>query len=142
VSADERESSGKRNSKSRKVLIFGHTLAHAIEKVTNYRVFLHGEAVAYGMLFAVELSKSIAKLPQKDVNLLYDVVQSVGSLPSLANIDSREVFEAFRFDKKNHAGELQMILLRGIGKPVVIDTTKIPASAYAAAFSRLLEFQR
>ncbi len=142
VSDDEREASSKRNSKSRKVLNFGHTLAHALEKVTNYRVFLHGEAVAYGMLFAAELSKSVAKMPQKDVNVLYDVVQSVGSLPSLANIDPREVFEAFRFDKKNQAGDLQMILLRGIGKPVVINTTQIPARAFTAAFRRLLEFQR
>jgi 3-dehydroquinate synthetase len=56
-------------------------------------------------------------------------VHRAGALPALANIDSREVFEAFRFDKKNLAGSLQMVLLKGIGKPVILTERDIPRSA-------------
>ena len=59
VAGDERESSGERTPRSRKILNFGHTLAHALEKVTNYRYFKHGEAVGYGIIFAADLSKSL-----------------------------------------------------------------------------------
>ena len=66
--------------KSRKILNFGHTLAHALEKVTDYKYFKHGEAVGYGILFAAELSKSLAFCDEKDVKLLNDVVHRAGSL--------------------------------------------------------------
>src|ERR1043166_243819 len=57
VASDERESLKRTDPASRKVLNFGHTFAHAIEKVTDYRRFRHGEAVGYGILFAADLSK-------------------------------------------------------------------------------------
>lgn len=126
VTGDERESLTKMDSKSRKMLNFGHTLAHALEKNTNYSYFKHGEAVGYGILYATEVSKSLDLLTEKDVKLLNDVVQCVGPLPPLANIDEKKVFEAFAFDKKNIAGSLQMVLLKGIGKPVIITENKIP----------------
>ncbi|MBV9241354.1 MAG: 3-dehydroquinate synthase, partial [Acidobacteria bacterium] len=126
VGSDERESSNRRDSKSRKVLNFGHTLAHALEKVTNYKYFRHGEAVGYGILFASELSKNLALCDEKDVNLLRDVVHRVGDLPSLAGIDPDGVLRAFKSDKKVIGGELQMVLLKGIGKPVIVSEKDIP----------------
>lgn len=138
VAGDERESSGRVDGKSRKILNFGHTLAHALEKVTNYRYFKHGEAVGYGILFAAGLSKSLALCDEKDVNLLNDVVQSVGSLPPLANIDRDEVFEAFKFDKKQLSGSLQMILLKGIGKPVILTDKDIPRTTVQKVLKELL----
>ena len=140
VASDERESSKRTDAKSRKILNFGHTLAHALEKVTDYKYFKHGEAVGYGILYAAELSNSLALCCKEDVNLLYDVVHSVDSLPSLNNIDSQEVFEAFRFDKKLVAGSLQMILLKGIGKPLIISSSDIPETVRVNAFKRLLQF--
>ncbi len=140
VAGDERESSKRVDSRSRKILNFGHTLAHALEKVTDYKYFKHGEAVGYGILYAAELSKTLALCDKKDVKLLYDVVHSVGSLPSLADIDSQEVFEAFRFDKKQVAGSLQMVLLKGIGKPVIVSGGDIPRSFHAKALKQLLKF--
>ena len=119
---------------------FGHTLAHALEKVTDYKYFKHGEAVGYGILYAAELSKTLALCDKKDVKLLYDVVHSVGKLPSLANIDPQEVFEAFRFDKKHVAGSLQMVLLKGIGKPSIVSGGDIPSSAHTKALKQLLKF--
>jgi 3-dehydroquinate synthase len=141
VAGDEREDSKKRDSHSRKVLNLGHTFAHALEKVTNYRKFLHGEAVGYGLLYAAEISKSLDLIDKNDINLLYDVARGVGSLPPLASIDPQEVIEAFRFDKKTHAGSLEMVLLKGIGKPVIVAADKIPQNTHAAAFRRLLEMQ-
>ncbi|MGB5013614.1 MAG: 3-dehydroquinate synthase [Pyrinomonadaceae bacterium] len=140
VAGDERESSKRTDSRSRKILNFGHTLAHALEKVTDYKYFKHGEAVGYGILYAAELSKTLALCDKKDVKLLYDVVHSVGTLPSLTNIDSQEVFEAFRFDKKRSAGSLQMVLLKGIGKPVIVNDDDIPTSAHTKALKQLLKF--
>lgn len=137
VAGDERESPENRSSKSRKVLNLGHTFAHALEKSAKYRRFLHGEAVGYGLIYAAELSKSLDLMPQGDVNLLYDVVHRVGKLPAIAGINPREVLEAFRFDKKVDAGSLKMVLLKGIGKPVIVDTDSIPPSSHAAAFRRL-----
>ena len=52
VAGDERESTSRSDAKSRRILNFGHTTAHALEAVTNYRTFRHGEAVGYGMLVA------------------------------------------------------------------------------------------
>ena len=138
VAGDEREASQRVDAQSRKILNFGHTLAHALEKVTNYKYLKHGEAVGYGILFAVELSKYLALLEEKDVNLLNDVVHRAGSLPPLANIDSREVFEAFRFDKKQLSGSLQMVLLNGIGKPVIRSQADIPLATTKSILKNLL----
>ena len=97
-----------------------------LEKATVYNYFKHGEAVAYGLLYAAELSKCLDLLAEKDVKLLNDVVQCIGPLPPLANVDEQKVLEAFAFDKKIIAGELQMVLLKGIGKPVIRSERNIP----------------
>ncbi|MEQ1923290.1 MAG: 3-dehydroquinate synthase family protein, partial [Pyrinomonadaceae bacterium] len=138
VAGDERESSSRLDVKSRKILNFGHTLAHALEKVTDYKYLRHGEAVGYGILFAAELSKSLALIDEKGIKLLYDVLRRVGPLPPLTNIEAQEVFEAFRFDKKNLSGSLQMVLLKGIGKPVIRTQTDIPLSTIKSVLKKLL----
>ena len=139
VAGDERESAKRIDGKSRKILNFGHTLAHALEKVTDYKYFRHGEAVGYGILFAAQLSKSLALFDEKDVELLNDVVHRVGPLGPLANIDGKEVFEAFKFDKKHLAGSLQMILLKGLGKPVIVAEKDIPRVLMQKTLKELLQ---
>ncbi len=138
VAGDERESSNRVDGKSRKILNFGHTLAHALEKVTDYKYFKHGEAVGYGVVFAAELSKSLALIDEKSVSLLYDVVHQAGILPPLAGIDPQEVFEAFKFDKKHLSGSLQMVLLKGIGKPVIRTEKDISPAALKTVLKKLL----
>lgn len=139
VADDERESLKCSDATSRKILNFGHTLAHALEKVTNYRYFKHGEAVGYGILYAAELSKSLDLLTEKDVELLNDVLQCVGKLPSLENIAENKVLKAFRFDKKNISGSLQMVLLEGIGRPIIFDENKIPRSLIQETLKQLIK---
>ena len=138
VRLDERESADRTDDRSRKILNFGHTLAHALEKVTDYSYFRHGEAVGYGMLYAAELSKKLDFLSGAEVELLYDVVHRTGTLPPIANIDLDKVLEAFRFDKKIVAGSLQMVLLKGIGKPCIVDANSIPNTAFHAALEALV----
>ncbi|MCA1608317.1 MAG: hypothetical protein LC730_02520, partial [Acidobacteria bacterium] len=126
VAGDERESAGNTGRKSRKILNFGHTLGHALERLTDYKYFKHGEAVGYGVLFAAELSKNLEFLGQDEVKLLYDVVHRTGDLPPLPSVDPAKLFEAFSRDKKVMSGSLQWVLLEKIGSPVIVPDIAIP----------------
>ena len=138
VAGDERESTAKTDPKSRKILNFGHTFAHALEKVTNYSYFKHGEAVGWGILFAAELSKKLELLSADEVKSLNDVVHRAGSLPPIANIDPSEILEAFKHDKKNIGNSLQWVLLRGIGKPVIVPGTEVSASLIRSTVKKFI----
>ncbi|MDM7923970.1 MAG: 3-dehydroquinate synthase [Pyrinomonadaceae bacterium] len=129
VAGDERESANNETARSRKILNFGHTFAHALEKATDYRYLRHGEAVGLGILFAAELSKKLEFLSADDVTLLNAVVRCAGRLPALDGIDREKVAAAFSKDKKVIGDSLQWILLRGIGKPVILPGSNIPPRA-------------
>ncbi len=138
VQQDERENSDRSDVKSRKILNFGHTLGHALEKVTDYKYFKHGEAVGYGILFAAELSKTLDIFDGNEVKLLNDVIHRVGKLPDTGNIDLEEVIKAFVFDKKTVGKSLQWILLEGIGKPKIYTDKDIPNSAILKTLKKVL----
>ncbi len=139
VMNDERESADRTDAKSRKILNFGHTLAHALEKVTNYKYFKHGEAVGYGILFAAELAKTLVILDVNELNLLNGVMQNVGKLPETQNIEIEKVIGAFSFDKKNIGDSLQWILLKEIGQPVIISNNDIPRSSIQKVLHKVLK---
>ena len=132
VAGDEREAVGETSVRSRKVLNFGHTFGHALEKVTNYRYLRHGEAVGHGIRFASALSKNLGLLDPDEVKLLNDVVHRAGKLPPIAHIDPREIFATFKYDKKMINDSLHWILLEKVGKPVIFPHAKIPPAALAA----------
>ncbi len=138
VRGDERESTTKSDAKSRKILNFGHTLAHSLEKITEYRYLKHGEAVGYGIIFAAGLSKKLGLLPADEVNLLNDVVHRAGKLPPIGHIDPAKVLETFKFDKKLIGNSLQWVLLKGIGKPVIVSQKDIPHSALLTTLRRVI----
>lgn len=138
VVGDEREDAARNDSKSRKILNFGHTFAHALEKVTNYRRFKHGEAVGLGILFAAELSKKLELLDQSELNLLKDVLQNVGSLPDASGIDLEKVFQSFVFDKKKIGKFVQYILLEKIGQPVIVSGEKISDAPIRQTLEKVL----
>ena len=135
---DERESAQRTDAKSRKILNFGHTLAHALEKITDYKYFKHGEAVGYGILFAADLSKRLDIFDENELKLLNDVLQRVGKLPDTKNIEIKKVIEAFAFDKKAIGESLQFILLEGIGKPVILRNKEIPATTIQKSLETVL----
>lgn len=138
VASDEREDPGSTGAGSRKILNFGHTFAHAIEKITEYKYFRHGEAVGYGIIFAAELSKKLEILAEDELKLLNDVVHRCGPLPRLTNIDPNAVADAMRFDKKLVSGSLQWVLLEGIGNPVIVSEDNIPQEAVVETLNKIL----
>ena len=121
VAADEREEPARRDRRSRRILNFGHTIAHALEAVTNYRRFRHGEAVGHGMLVAGALSKNLGLLDASELELLRQAVSLCGSLPSAKDVNETALVEAITQDKKRAAGQVQWVLLEGIGRPRIVD---------------------
>ncbi|MEZ5428602.1 MAG: 3-dehydroquinate synthase [Pyrinomonadaceae bacterium] len=139
VMQDEREEASRMDAKSRKILNFGHTLAHALEKVTEYKYFKHGEAVGYGIRFAGELSKILEIFDQNRLKLLNDVVSRAGVLPETDDIKIEKVFQAFSFDKKIVNESLQWILLKDIGEPFIRRNSEVPKSAIELALKKTLQ---
>jgi len=127
VAEDEREDSARRDPRSRRILNFGHTIAHALEAVTGYRRFRHGEAVGYGMMVAGQLSKHLGLLPSAELELLLEGVRLCGPLPSAKNLDAGVIAAAIRRDKKSVRGNVQWVLLKKIGQPVIVDGKEISA---------------
>jgi len=115
VEADEREAS------QRRILNFGHTAGHALEAVTRYRRFRHGEAVAYGMLVAAELAVMRNALAGPDRRALADLITSLGPLPQIADTSVEQILGAMRHDKKIVAGRLHYVLPTTIGATVIVD---------------------
>jgi 3-dehydroquinate synthase len=115
VAADEREAG------PRRILNFGHTAGHAIEAITKYRRFRHGEAVGYGMLVAAELAKARGALADRDRQALAEVIASLGPLPPIADLSSSQILEAMQHDKKIVAGRLHFVLPTAIGATTIVD---------------------
>ncbi len=109
VSADEREAG------LRRILNFGHTIGHALEAVTKYRRFRHGEAVAYGMLAAMQLGVSRGVTPPAAQQSLAALVASLGPLPPVADLSCKEIVGAVAHDKKIVEGTLHFVVATGIG---------------------------
>jgi 3-dehydroquinate synthase len=110
VAADERDDG------VRQLLNYGHTVGHALEAMGGYRRFLHGEAVAMGMLVAAAAAVRAGRLPEKVARrqrALLTALGLPGRLP--AGIRSRNVLEHMRLDKKTVAGKPRFVLTTGVG---------------------------
>lgn len=138
VCQDEYEDALRCDEKSRKILNFGHTLAHALEKATGYKRFKHGEAVGYGILFAAAVSKKLEIFDESKLNLLNDVLRSVGKLPDAQNVNLKSIYESFTFDKKNIGKSLQWVLLEDIGKPKIVEDENIPPKMIQETLKEIL----
>jgi len=115
VSADLREAG------PREMLNYGHTLGHAIEQLERYR-FRHGDAVAIGMVFAAEVGRLAGHLPAADVALHREMLTSVGLPVSYARASWPELRETMSLDKKSRGARLRMVILDGVGNPVILDS--------------------
>ena len=127
VANDEREATNRLDTRSRRILNFGHTTAHAIEAITHYKVFRHGEAVGYGILVAGEISKNLGLLSDVELESLRYAVQHCGQLPRADNLDIDQIIRALERDKKSVAGQINWVLLGGIGSPRIVPGSEISA---------------
>ena len=118
VEADEHEQG------PRRVLNFGHTAGHALEALTRYRRFLHGEAVALGMLVAAELAVARGAMPDDDRQRLARTIMQMGPVPPLGDLSAAQAIEIIRRDKKVVAGSLHFVLPLGIGQVSIVTDVK------------------
>jgi 3-dehydroquinate synthase len=115
VSKDERESD------LRRTLNYGHTVGHALEAVTKYRRFRHGEAIAYGMLAAADLAVARGALADRERQALARLIAQLGPLPPIVDLRIADVIEAIRRDKKVVSGKLHFVIAIQIGATMTID---------------------
>ena len=114
VSADEREGG------LRRILNFGHTIGHALEAESNYRRFLHGEAVAWGMIGATHIAAATGRLDRKTANQITEAILALGRLAA-ATAKSRKILELLRTDKKTMHGAVHFVLPTRIGAVEVVN---------------------
>jgi len=116
VAADERESG------MRALLNLGHTFGHAIETGTGYGNWLHGEAVACGMMMAGELSHMHGWIDSKTLDRIHNILQR-SHLPVKppAKMTSQQFLDIMAVDKKNLEKKIRLVLMKGIGKSFISD---------------------
>ena len=119
VSSDERESG------PRRVLNFGHTAGHALETLTGYRRFRHGEAVGWGMLVAAELATARGLLEARDLAAVRGLIMQLGPLPPVGDVPVPQMIEAMRRDKKVAEGRLHFVLPTGIGSAAIASDVSV-----------------
>ena len=125
VAEDERESG------ARALLNFGHTFGHAIEAGTGYGAWLHGEAVAAGMVMAAQLSVLSGKLEKGDAVRLGELLRRAGLPVRGPALGAERMLELMALDKKVAGGRIRFVMLEAIGKAVVSEP-KDPALVSAA----------
>jgi len=119
VANDERETKA---SGGRALLNLGHTFGHAVENVTGYKEYRHGEAVGLGLVLAARLSQKLGWLPSTAVTRIERVVQSAQLPVRLRKkISAEKLLEAMKLDKKARNGKLRFIALRRIGQAETVD---------------------
>lgn len=104
----------------RAILNFGHTIGHAIENISGYGKYLHGEAISIGQVAAAKISADVLGLPMTDVERIQTLFQRTG-LPTqikLSAAQKKKLFIAMRLDKKVSAGEIKFVLAKKIGEVV------------------------
>ncbi len=114
VNLDEHESG------LRMILNFGHTVGHALEQATHYKLLLHGEAVGWGMIAALHLARERGTISAKQFDRLENLVYLYGPLPEL-KLRTARVVAASGGDKKNVGGVRRFVLPLGIGDAGVVE---------------------
>jgi 3-dehydroquinate synthase len=138
VAGDEREDVGRDDARSRRVLNFGHTVGHALEAVTNFRRFRHGEAVGYGCLAAAEISKRLGLLDGSELESLREAVRLAGRLPDASRLDAETIRRAIRKDKKAVGGSVRWVILERLGRARIVDGRDVPDRVVLASIRAAL----
>ena len=114
VTEDERETLGRRI-----LLNYGHSIGHALESVTGYGHYMHGEAVSVGMMGAGRISQALGLIPPEIVDRQRRVLERFQLPLSAPGIDPDVILDKMTRDKKTEAGALRWVLLEGVGQSVV-----------------------
>ncbi|HXG42153.1 MAG TPA: 3-dehydroquinate synthase, partial [Dehalococcoidia bacterium] len=131
VGEDEREEAGLRT-----VLNYGHTLGHALESATEYVSFLHGEAVAVGMMAAAEIGQRAGITPPPLVERQRRLLERFGLPTRAPGMPLAAVRQAMALDKKVRGGALRWVLLEDVGRPVV--RSDVPLEVVEEALASVL----
>jgi 3-dehydroquinate synthase len=110
VGRDERESG------ERALLNLGHTFGHAIEALTGYDQWLHGEAVGCGLVLASDLSRRLGLIGDREVHAVEHAVALAGLPPRIEGLSTDEALKSMHGDKKAEAGEVRYIVLERLGR--------------------------
>ena len=132
VSKDERESD------LRRILNFGHTIGHAIENITNYEVYLHGEAITLGMIAAGWISEKIGILEKEKFIRLENLLKRLNIESKFKKEQKDNLLNAVARDKKIKMGKVNFVLLEDIGKTVI--RNDIQEEIIIEAFEYILQF--
>jgi 3-dehydroquinate synthase len=129
VSKDERESG------LREILNFGHTFAHSFETATKYSFYLHGEAVAWGMIAAARLAEKAGMLAAAQAEQIETLVRRVGSLPAAPAQDPDRLLAIMGSDKKTRGGRLRFVLPDRVGHVETVEN--IPSGLVRGVLTEL-----
>lgn len=121
----------------RKILNFGHTIGHALEADTSYKVFLHGEAVAWGMIAATRMAQRTKRIDAEEASRIIQLVLSYNKLPPVQS-RANNITRRLGADKKTLDGQVHFILPCAVGR--VEDTTDVAAEVVLEAVSELRSF--
>jgi 3-dehydroquinate synthase len=127
VARDEREHN------LRAILNFGHTFGHAIEAATSYEKYLHGEAVALGMIIAADLSCRLGMIDAAIKERLRDILARAGLPIEAPRIGAARAYELMQMDKKVLGGTIRLVLLEKLGRAIVSD--QYPKAALEATLA-------
>ena len=133
VSSDERENG------LRRVLNLGHTIGHALEAETGYRHFLHGEAVAWGMIASAKIASAVNRIDPANAARITDAVSALGPLPKVQS-RSRDILRLLKSDKKTRNGVVHFVLPREIGKVEIAND--VPEQVVIEAVDELRRLSR
>lgn len=115
VAEDEKDEKGRRI-----ILNYGHTIGHALEASTGYGSYLHGEAVAVGMVGAARLSQRLSLLDRETVERHPAILRAFGLPTRCPGVDPAGILRAMELDKKTQAAAIRWVLLRGVGQVAVV----------------------
>ena len=117
VAADLRESAS--DGLGREVLNYGHTFAHAIEQVEDYR-WRHGDAVAVGIVFEAHLAHVSGLLTRDVVTKHYEILRSLNLPTTYSGAELDRLIEVMKVDKKSRGDLLRFVVLKAIGEPTIL----------------------
>jgi 3-dehydroquinate synthetase len=103
------------------ILNYGHTIAHGLEAATNYERFLHGEAVAIGMMGAAMISCQVGLLFQDIVDRQQALLRRFGLPTTCSGVNIASLLKTMELDKKVKGRKVRWVLLSSIGQPVIRD---------------------